>query len=70
MKKDMIYPTEKSVLKDMKENNIEEMDMFITTYVDHSNYQQYGYTINNINSDYYFNQKCIENKTQRFSEEN
>jgi len=67
MKRDIIYSTEKSVLKDMKENNIEEIDMFITAYVDHSNYQQYGYSINNINSDYYYNQKCIASKTEKFT---
>ena len=67
MKTDIIYPSEKSVLKDMQDNNIKSIVMYITAYVDHSNYQQYGYTINNINSDYYFNQKCIGNKTKEFS---
>ena len=67
MKTKIIYPSEKSVLKDMQHNNIKSIIMYITAYVDHSNYQQYGYTINNINSDYYFNQKCIGNKTKEFS---
>jgi hypothetical protein len=67
MKTDIIYPSEKSVLKDMQNNNIKSIVLYVTAYVDHSNYQQYGYTVNNINSDYYFNQKCIENKTKEFS---
>ena len=51
----------------MQNNNIKSIVLYVTAYVDHSNYQQYGYTVNNINSDYYFNQKCIENKTKEFS---
>lgn len=67
MEKGMIYPTEESVLKAMKEEGLKTITMFHTTYVDHSNYQNYGYSVNNINSDYYYNQKIIEAKTQEFS---
>jgi hypothetical protein len=66
MNKDLIYPTEKSVYKAMKENNIAEVTMYHTAYVDDSNYQTWGYTLENVNSDYYLNQKCIRKKTQKF----
>ena len=63
----LIYPTEKSVLRYMREQGIKKLEMFITAYVDHSNYQQWGWSLENINSDYYFNQKCISSKTQIFT---
>ena len=51
----------------MKEEGIKKLKMFITAYVDHSNYQQWGWSLQNINSDYYFNQKSISNKIQVFT---
>jgi hypothetical protein len=67
MENNLIYPTEKSVLNHMKEQGIKKLKMFITAYVDHSNYQQWGWSLQNVNSDYYFNQKCISNKTEVFA---
>ena len=67
MENNLIYPTEKSVLKYMREQSIKKLEMFITAYVDHSNYQQWGWSLQNVNSDYYFNQKSISNKTQTFT---
>jgi len=63
----LIFPTEKSVLDYMAKNKIKKMKMYITAYVNHSNYQDYGFSIKNINSDYYFNQKVISSKTKLFN---
>ena len=62
----LIYTTEKSVFKYMREQGIEKLNMFITAYLDHSNCQKWGWSLQNVNSDYYFNQKSISNKTQTF----
>ncbi len=67
MKNYLIYPTEKSVLKYMREQGVKKLEMFITAYVDPSNYQQWGWSLQNVNSDYYFNRKSISNKTQVFT---
>jgi hypothetical protein len=63
----MIYPTESSVKKYMKLAQINFIVMYVTAYVNEQNQQEFGYSIQNINSDYYFNQKIISSKTVTFS---
>jgi len=63
----LIFPTEKSVLDFMVKNKINKLRMYITAYVNESNYQDYGFSYNNINSDYYFRQKVISTKTRLFT---
>ena len=63
---EIIFRTESAVLEYMKEFNIKKLRLYITNYVNDSGYSDWGYTIKNINSDYFFNQKCIKTKTKLF----
>ena len=62
----IIYPTETSVINAMKLNNLKKVVLYLTAYVNHSNQQTFGYSVLNINSDYYLKQKCISSKTKTF----
>lgn len=66
MKMNVIFPTEQSVLEYMKNRGLKRLRMYITAYVNHMNYQDYGYTLNNVNSNYYHSQQCIKSKTKQF----
>lgn len=67
MKTGVIYPNEKSVLKAMAENGTLKVELFNTAYVDpNDNYQKWGFSVNNVNSDYYLKQKSISSKTTKF----
>ena len=67
MNETVIYANEKSVLRAMEEAGIKEQVMFITAYVDHSNYHQWGFSVVNVNSDYYFAQDAITSRTKVFT---
>ena len=61
-----IYPTENSVLLFMRKNKIQKARMYKTAYVNSSGYQDNGFSAENLNTDYYKNQKVITNKTKTF----
>ena len=62
----IIYTTEKSVLQDMEKYNIKKVTLFITAYVDHSNYVNYGYSVENINTNSHYDGKTLASKTKTF----
>ena len=63
---DIIFPSEKSVFDFMREKEITKLRLYITNYVDHSNYSTFGYSVKNVNSDYYKKQGTISRKTKDF----
>ena len=67
MNNTVIYTSEQSVLDAMRANGITKVTMFLTMFVNDSNQQQCGYSIINVNSDYYYKQKVISKKTKDFS---
>ena len=67
MEKDVIYSTEKSVLKDMRKKGIKEITLFISAFVDSAdNYQKFGYSVNNVDKGYYQQQNVLEPTTKTF----
>jgi len=67
MEANKIFISEKSVIKFMTENGIPKIRMYITAYVNQLNCQDFGFSVKNINSDYYLRQKSISRKTQTFN---
>jgi hypothetical protein len=64
---EIIFIDEKQVINFMTENRIAKIRMYVTAYVNNMNYQDWGFTIKNVNSDYYLRQKAIHKKTQTFN---
>ena len=62
----MIFITDNSVKEFMTQNRLKKIRLYITAYLDSSNYQTWGYSKVNVNSDYYFSQKVISRKTKTF----
>jgi hypothetical protein len=67
MNEQIVYTSEIQVIKDMSLNNINKCKMYITAYVNSNGYQEFGFTVGNINSDYYLSQKTISKKTKTFA---
>jgi 3D (Asp-Asp-Asp) domain-containing protein len=63
----MLFPTEKSVKEFMFTNDLHKLKLYVTAYVNHSNQQCWGFTKENVNSDYYKQQKTITTKTKVFT---
>jgi hypothetical protein len=67
METGVVYPTEKSVLKDMRKYGIKKVKMFITFYVDPADgYAKFGYSVNNIDKGYYRQQNVLNPDTKIF----
>jgi hypothetical protein len=54
------------VKKFMLEHGLKTLRMYRTCYVNERNYCDWGFTVNNFNSDYYYQQKAISTKTITF----
>lgn len=63
---DIIFPSETSVEKFMRENNITKLRLYKTMYVDTNGYSTTGYTVNNVDTDIYFRDGVFSTKTQLF----
>lgn len=67
MESNSIFVSETSIYKHMQENGIRKIRMYITAYVSQSGQQNWGFSISNINSNYYLKQKSISRKTKTFN---
>lgn len=67
MENNIIFRSEQAVKKFMLENGAIKIRMYITAFVNSANQQDWGFSVKNVNSDYYLKQKSIRRKTKTFT---